>query len=102
MKEMFIKDFGFVEGVNEEEWINRRDPLLTVDKIIPDLPILIIQGTEDNRVSLEAGYNMVSKLKAAEKNVSYMEFEGAKHCLNNFDDRAKIILKWFKDISYKR
>lgn len=97
MEEMFIKDFGLEKGVNEEEWINKRDPLLTVNQISSQLPILIIQGTEDNRVSLEEGYQMVSKLQMAGKNVTYWEIEGATHCLSNIVDRTKLILDWLED-----
>lgn len=97
MEEMFIKDFGLEKGLNEEEWINKRDPLLTVDHIQSQLPILIIQATDDNRVSLEQGYHMVSKLQMAGKNVTYWEIEGAKHCLSNIEERVDLILQWLED-----
>ena len=99
MEEMFIKDFGLERGVNEEEWINKRDPLLTVDYIQSQLPILIIQATDDNRVSLAEGYSMVSKLQIAGKNVTYWEIEGAKHCLSNIEERVDLILNWLPDSS---
>ena len=97
MEEMFIEDFGLEKGINEEEWINKRDPLLTVDHIQPQLPILIIQATDDNRVSLAEGYNMVSKLQMAGKSVTYWEIEGAKHCLNNIEGRVDLILNWLEE-----
>ena len=31
MEEMFIKDFGLEKGVNDEEWINKRDPFLAAN-----------------------------------------------------------------------
>lgn len=97
MKKMFIEDFGLIEGVNEEEWINLRDPLLAADKINKNLPILIIQGTIDNRVSLDEGYHMVSKLQENGNQVTYWEIEGADHCLGNMDDRIQRIVKWFEE-----
>jgi dipeptidyl aminopeptidase/acylaminoacyl peptidase len=97
MEEMFVEDFGLEKGVNEEEWINKRDPLLTVNQIMPQLPILIIQGTDDDRVSLEEGYNMVSKLQMAGNTVTYWEIEGAKHCLNNIEDKVELILRWLEE-----
>jgi predicted esterase len=97
MEEMFIEDFGLIKGVNEEEWIDKRDPLLTADRILPQLPVLIIQGTDDKRVSLEEGHHMVSQLQAAGKNVFYWEFEGADHCLNNIEEREKLILNWLQE-----
>lgn len=97
MEEMFIQEFGFTKDENEEEWINTRDPLLAADQIHSDVPILIIQGTKDNRVGLEEGYHMVSKLQANGKNVTYWEFEGSQHCLSDLDERVKIILNWLEE-----
>ncbi len=97
MEDMFIKDFGLVKGVNEEEWINKRDPLLTADRILPKLPILIIQGTHDKRVSLEDGHHMVDKLQNNGNQVSYWEIEGADHCLNNIEEREELILNWLEE-----
>ena len=97
MEEMFVKDFGLEKGINEEEWINKRDPLLTVDSIQSHLPILIIQGTNDNRVSLAEGYNMVSKLQMAGKNVTYLEVKGAKHCLIELEEKVDLIRQWLEE-----
>lgn len=96
MEEMFINDFGLEKGKNEEDWINRRDPILTVPYLNSKLPILIIQGTKDKRVSLEEGYNMVNKLQAAGKNVTYWEIDGADHCLRNKEDSMSLILRWLE------
>jgi dipeptidyl aminopeptidase/acylaminoacyl peptidase len=96
MEEMFIKDFGLEKGINEEEWINKRDPLLTITQLNQELPILIIQGTEDNRINLEQGYKMVKKLQSAGKDVTYWEIENGNHCLSNINDRARRILNWLE------
>jgi dipeptidyl aminopeptidase/acylaminoacyl peptidase len=97
MKKMFIKRFGLIEGVNEEEWVNERNPLLVADKINPDLPILIIQGTLDNRIDLEEGYHMVAHLQDLGKNVTYWEIEGGEHCLNNVEDRVERVFNWLEE-----
>jgi dipeptidyl aminopeptidase/acylaminoacyl peptidase len=94
MREMFVKDFGLMDNINENEWINRRDPMLAADKIRKDLPILIIQGTKDIRVSLEEGRGMVRKLQKNGSCVTYWEIKGGRHCLYNRDDRAELILDW--------
>ncbi len=94
MKQMFIDDFGLVVGSNEEQWISWRDPQLTASKIDPTLPILIIQGTDDNRVSLAEGYHMVSQLQSHGCHVSYLEIKGADHCLANQDNYVALILDW--------
>lgn len=96
MKEMFIADFGLMENLNDEEWIAERNPILTAGKIRTDLPILIIQGTKDNRVGLEEGYHMVSQLQAHGCAVTYWEIDGAEHCLSNIDNRMQRILEWLE------
>ena len=97
MEEMFVEEFGLKKGINEEEWINKRDPILTASQMNPELPILIIQGTDDNRVTLEDGYHMVKELQANGNNVTYWEIEGGKHCLLNISDRTELILRWLEE-----
>lgn len=94
MKQMFIKDFGLIDGDNDLEWINKRNPLCIADDISPSLPILIIQGTCDQRVGLEQGERMYRKLRSLKKNATYWKIEGGKHCLNNMNNRSKLILDW--------
>lgn len=95
MKEMFIEDFGLNE-TNYEEWINLRDPLLTASKIRPDLPILIVQGTADIRVTLEEGFHMVDALQAHGSAVIYWEFDGGEHCLRNRPDILELVFCWLE------
>ena len=95
LKEMFVKDFGLNQE-NEDNWLDIRNPVLTVDSIKEDLPILIIQGTDDMRTSLEHGYHMVSALEEGGKDVTYWEIEGAEHCLMNISKRSKIIIDWLE------
>jgi len=61
-----------------------------------ELPILIIQGTNDDRVSLEEGYAMVDKLQSAGSKVTYWEIKGGRHCLNNVTNRTRLILNWLE------
>jgi dipeptidyl aminopeptidase/acylaminoacyl peptidase len=96
MKEMFITDFGLVEGVNEDEWINKRDPILAAPLINSSLPILIIQGTDDIRVNLQEGYHMLKKLEDTHHNVTYWEVENCDHALSNRTDRMEMIAAWLE------
>lgn len=96
MKNMFIEDFGLIPHVNEEEWIKQRNPLEAVPKIRNDLPFLILQGTNDIRVSLQEGYNMVKKLQENGNPVTYLEFPGGDHCLNNQPNLMDLIADWFE------
>ena len=47
MRDRFIENFGLIPWENEESWLNLRNPINTVPNIRKDLPILIIQGTND-------------------------------------------------------
>lgn len=96
MKQMFIADFGLRPGENEDEWINWRDPLQAVSHIRKDLPILIIQGTEDLRTPLHLGLSMVEKLKEQDHLVDYVEIQGADHCLDNYPGRMDLITNWLE------
>lgn len=95
MKEMFTDDFGFT---GTEEWLNRRNPILTIPFIKTSLPLLIIQGTNDQRVSLSEGHLMVEKLKKNGCSVAYWEIEGGDHCLIGKEDRMDLIAQWIETL----
>lgn len=97
MKEMLVEDFGLVPGINEQEWINFRNPIEAAKKISPELPILIIQGTADRRVSLAQGYHMVDTLTENCSTVTYWEFVEGNHVLTNLPDRMKLIATWLAE-----
>lgn len=96
MKEMFMRDFGFIPNENGKEWIKRRNPLNAVSNIRSDLPFFILQGTDDIQVSLAEGYHMVKKLEENGNPVTYLEVPGGDHCLRNQSNRSDIIADWFE------
>ncbi|MBA2369573.1 MAG: prolyl oligopeptidase family serine peptidase [Candidatus Protochlamydia sp.] len=96
MKKMFISDFGLRVGVNEKSWIASRNPLLTVPLLKPCLPILIIQGTADNRVNLAEGKRMLKELKLHGNNVAYWEIAGGQHTLYNVPSFMNQIARWLE------
>jgi dipeptidyl aminopeptidase/acylaminoacyl peptidase len=59
------------------------NPLDVVPLIRKDLPILIVQGTEDRVVDLDQGRVMYRLLKENDYLVDYFEKEGGNHCLSN-------------------
>lgn len=97
LKEMFINDYGLIEGHDDQEWIQKRDPMHAVESIRKDLPFLIIQGQEDNRALLAEGLHMVEKLKKHGNPVTYWEIEGGNHCLANQIDRMIRISEWLNN-----
>lgn len=96
MRSMFIKDFGLEPEQNEEEWVKSRNPLTNVGNLRKDLPILIVQGTEDLRTGLNEGYHMVKALEYNGNPVTYLEIPGGDHCLANQSDRVDIITTWLE------
>lgn len=94
MKEMFKQDFGLREGVNDQEWIAQRNPLQTIPYLRKDLPILILQGTADNRISLEEGYRMVRELQKSGHQVDYREYQGGDHTLTNVPQLMDQVSNW--------
>lgn len=97
MRKMFIKDFGLNPETNEDTWIAYRNPIANVSCIRKDLPVLILQGTEDLRVSLHEGRHMVDVLERNGNPVTYLEVEGGDHCLANQPDRMNIIINWLEN-----
>lgn len=95
MKNMFIRAFGLRLGENEEEWLDRRSPLKHAHLLRKDLPILLIQGTEDHRTHLDHGRHMLNQLTQQGNQVTYWEIEGATHCLSNIPNRTEKIAAWF-------
>lgn len=99
MRTMFIRDFGLDPEKNENDWIAYRNPIANAPNLRKDLPILILQGTEDLRVSLNEGYHMVNVLANNGNPVTYLEIQGGDHCLVNQPDRMNIIMNWLDDSS---
>lgn len=95
MKKLFIDDFGLEMGVNEEEWVKKRNPLFTVPLLKKTLPILIIQGTKDSRIDLSEGIHMTEALKKNGNHVEYLEID-SDHCLQALPNRMELITKWLK------
>jgi len=96
MKKMFQEDFG-LNSENEQEWIKLRNPMEVVDQINTNIPILILQGTDDIRVSVEEGYGFVKKLEENGNSVTYIEVPGGDHCLGNQPSRVDLIADWLEN-----
>jgi len=53
---------------------------------------VIIQGTQDDKISLAQGLHMVEELQRQGCNVSYKEIVGGSHSLRNIPNRTSVIL----------
>lgn len=99
MKVMLERQFGLQEGVKGNAWIAKRDPLNTVPYLKQSLPILIVQGTSDNRISLNEGYHMVNALKQSGHDVDYWEIQKGNHTLMNTPYIMNDIAHWLESNS---
>ena len=99
MKGMLEHHFGLQEGLRGKAWIAKRNPLNTVRSLSPSLPILIIQGTADQRVSLAEGHHMVDALKQSGHDVSYWEIQHGNHVLMNTPYIMNDIAHWLESNS---
>jgi len=96
MKEMMIDDFGLKPGENEQEWVAKRNPMDAIAKIKKSLPVLIIQGTRDNRVSLDQGYHFIQKMTKEGGHPTYWEVPGGDHTLQNEPQIPSQIFQWLE------
>lgn len=96
MKKMLQNHFGLQDGAKGEAWIAKRDPLNAVPLLNKSLPILIIQGTDDNRISLDEGVNMVKALKKNGNEVDYWEVPKGNHVLMNNPHIMSDIARWLE------
>jgi hypothetical protein len=79
-----------------KEWLNQRNPFLAIDHLSrKKLPILIIQGTDDLKISLGEGILFSEKLRGhGFTHVSYWEVGGGNHGLKNHPEWMRLIRYW--------
>lgn len=96
MKIMLERQFGLQEGAKGSAWIAKRNPLNTIPYLRQSLPILIVQGTADNRISLSEGHRMVHALKQSGHEVNYWEIQNGNHALLNTPYIMNNIAHWLE------
>ncbi len=86
------KSFGY----DGQQWLDKRNPFLAINHIQhKDLPMLIVQGTEDSKVILGEGILLTEKLRELGfKHVSYWEVGEANHGLKNHPEWMCLIRNW--------
>jgi dipeptidyl aminopeptidase/acylaminoacyl peptidase len=71
------RELGALHWGKDRKELDEQSPINHVDAL--KIPVLIAHGSEDKRVPFSQGKNMRDKLKAAHKNVEWMEFSGEEH-----------------------
>lgn len=95
-KDTLIKNFGLTNDDDGIIWLEKRQPINYVSKLSKDLPIMIAQGTQDTRVCLKEGYDMLEALHNHGHEVTYVEIEGGDHVLRNSPDFIPVLMEWLK------
>lgn len=90
MKEVFAERFG-----GSQEDLIRRSATYFYPKIPKDLPLLILHGTADDRVSVEQVRHLHELLKVDGHTVEYHEFPEADHALHPYKKEISKIIKEF-------
>jgi dipeptidyl aminopeptidase/acylaminoacyl peptidase len=97
MKEEYIKRFG---GGLEE--MKKRSATEFYPSIPKDLPILILHGSEDDRVSIAQARKLHELLRASDHDVEYHEFPGGSHGFyGQGEEHRKAALKILHDFLAK-
>ncbi len=66
-----------------------KSPVNRIEEI--KVPVLLAHGTDDRRVDIRHGRKMSTRLKKANKEVNYLEFDKGDHFLSAAEDR----IQWF-------
>ena len=96
-KKSLIENFVLTDDEKGKAWIAKRQPIHTIPTISKKLPIMIAQGTQDTRVCLKEGYDMLQALHdAGHEVVTYVEVEEGDHVLANSPDFTRVMMDWLE------
>lgn len=95
MRVLFETDFGLTNK-NRKSWISLRNPLLAVKRIKKELPIIIVHGDSDTRISFLQSQNMYKKLQKLGNNVQMIVIKKGNHGLSNISNRENKIINLVK------
>ncbi len=92
LRKYYEDNFGLVE--NDKEWFVKRQPITYASRISKFLPIMIAQGSEDKRICLSEGYDLLQTFHDLGHLITYVEVEGGDHVLNNSSDFIPVLMDW--------
>ncbi len=97
-KQIFQQQFG--SPINEE-WKVKNNLLLQLDEV--EKPVLVIYGTEDEKVSPQHSELLVEGLKRRNKSVTVLAISGADHQISRASDRIDLyqrITEFLKQLGF--
>ena len=76
--------------------LNRRSAIRWIDKLPPTVPLLIVHGTADWRVSPSQAFDMARALYEARRPMRLVMYEGGSHGVPEFaEEKYALIRSWF-------
>jgi dipeptidyl aminopeptidase/acylaminoacyl peptidase len=90
---VYIPDYA----VKKDERLQERSALAWVDELSSDVPILLLHGASDKRVSPMSSINMAARLLKLDRYFKLVVYDGAGHeLLGNEDDVLAETVQWFR------
>ena len=87
---------GFEE--NRQEALHSRSAVYWVDKIDKRVPILLLHGSEDRRVSAGSALRMATELHSSGHPFRFVLFENGDHGLTQHSEEVqRMIIGWFDE-----
>jgi len=81
-----------------EEALKKRSAIQWPERLPPNVPLLIIHGTADWRVSPLQAFDLVRALYAAQRPLRFVMYEGGSHGVPEFEEQRNALLRsWLDD-----
>ena len=96
MEEVFTKQVpGFAE--RRERELSRRSPVLWAEQLPREVPILLLHGSSDWRVSPTQSLELAGRFLELGQPHRLVVYEGAEHGIREFRDEAnREVIRWFE------
>lgn len=97
MSEVYMKLFGSSDEREFRGELERRSAVNFFREIKKDIPVLLIHGTNDTRVSYQDSVEMFSNLKSNGNEVEFISIEGGDHYLKKNRKEVNALRRnWYK------
>lgn len=78
--------------------LNQRSVLYWDDELPPDMSVLLVHGTDDERVSVENSIKLYNQLKSKQRPVHLSLHEGEGHLFSDKEAQIDEVIVWFESI----
>ncbi|WP_338519665.1 alpha/beta hydrolase family protein [Alteromonas gracilis] len=85
---------------NKEEALKQRSVLHWIDDLPSEVPIFLVHGTEDERVSADNSIKLFKALRSKKRPVCLSLHDGEGHLFSNKNKQINEVIDWFNAVSY--